>query len=81
MDREGRTEVLTEGRQFRDVRLSPDGRRALVTSPTGANFDIWLLDIEREARLVAVVHREVPEPRVHQQLLAPPERDGERPAS
>jgi len=52
-DRSGRTlGRVGEQRGYRDVQLSPDGRRASVTiigarSPTG---DIWLLDLGRNQR-------------------------------
>jgi serine/threonine-protein kinase len=48
VDRQGNTETLLgNGRRFLDPRFSPDGTRLAVTSPTGANFDIWLYDLKR----------------------------------
>ncbi len=48
VDRQGQVEVLFDnGQRFLDPRLSPDGSLLAVTSYTGANSDIWLLDLER----------------------------------
>jgi Tol biopolymer transport system component/predicted Ser/Thr protein kinase len=48
VDRDGAVEVLLDnGQRFFDPRLSPDGARVALTSYTGANSDIWLLDLVR----------------------------------
>jgi len=48
VDRQGNTKILLDnGRRFLDPRFAPDGARLAVTSPTGANFDIWLYDLKR----------------------------------
>jgi len=47
VDRHGDTETILDGRQFVEPRISPDGTQLAVTSFTGANSDIWLLDLER----------------------------------
>ncbi len=48
VDRHGAvTETLLDGRTFFDPRLSPDGTRVAFSSPEGANYDIWILDLRR----------------------------------
>jgi serine/threonine-protein kinase len=47
VDRQGRTETILESSHLSEPRLSPDGTRLLVTSRTGPNIDLWLLDLER----------------------------------
>jgi Tol biopolymer transport system component len=52
VDRRGVTETLLDvGRSFFDVRLSPDGGRLAFSSPDGANYDIWVLDLARRGAL------------------------------
>jgi hypothetical protein len=47
VDRQGRAERILDSSHLSEPRLSPDGTRLLVTSRTGANIDLWLLDLER----------------------------------
>jgi serine/threonine-protein kinase len=48
VNRNGAAEVLLDnGQRFFDPRLSPDGARVALTSYTGANSDIWVLDLVR----------------------------------
>jgi Tol biopolymer transport system component len=53
VDRTGRElETLGDPASYRDLALSPDGRRAAVSLPNaaGANHDIWLFDVARGLR-------------------------------
>ena len=46
VDRQGRsTPFRDDGREYSFPRLSPDGSRLAVSSPTGSNEDIWILDL------------------------------------
>jgi serine/threonine-protein kinase len=46
VDRAGSAQpVLDERREFRNVRLSPDGKRVALVIGTGSITDIWVLDI------------------------------------
>jgi len=46
VDRTGAvTPALSELREFRNVRLAPDGRKAALAVGTGARTDLWILDI------------------------------------
>lgn len=48
VDREGGTETLLDvDRRFFHPRLSPNGTQLALTSPTGPNFDVWVLDLAR----------------------------------
>jgi Tol biopolymer transport system component len=39
--------VRDDGREYSFPRLSPEGSRLAVTSPTGPNYDAWILDLRR----------------------------------
>jgi Tol biopolymer transport system component len=46
VDRTGTvTPALSELREFRNVRLAPDGRKVALAVGTGARTDLWILDI------------------------------------
>jgi serine/threonine-protein kinase len=46
VDRSGNaTPVLGEQREFRNVRLSPDGKRVVLVIGTGSITDLWVLDL------------------------------------
>ena len=46
VDRQGRPTVLRDdGREYSFPRLSPDGSKLAVSSPTGSNEDVWILDL------------------------------------
>ncbi len=48
VDRSGGAVTLRDdGREYSFPRLSPDGTRLAVTSPTGSNYDVWILDLLR----------------------------------
>jgi eukaryotic-like serine/threonine-protein kinase len=48
VDRAGAVvEVLLDGGKFHEPRVSPDGARVAFSSPDGANYDIWILDLAR----------------------------------
>jgi serine/threonine-protein kinase len=48
VDRAGHPVTLrNDGREYWFPRLSPDGTKVAVTSQTGSNFDVWILDLER----------------------------------
>ncbi len=48
VDREGNAAPLSDaGERFLGPRISPDGTQLAVSHPTGANFDIWVLDLVR----------------------------------
>ncbi|HSF17412.1 MAG TPA: protein kinase [Vicinamibacteria bacterium] len=47
VDRDGNVESIFESGQLYQPQLSPDGRRVMVTSRTGANVDLWVYDLER----------------------------------
>ena len=49
IDRQGNAETIREGAFLSEPRLSPDDSQLLVTSRTGANIDLWLLDLETSA--------------------------------
>jgi serine/threonine-protein kinase len=36
-----------DGREYSFPRLSPDGTQLAVTSPSGSNYDVWILDLRR----------------------------------
>ncbi len=49
VDRQGTAvQLLDNGRAFSFPRLSPDGNRLALGSPTGANDDVWILDLTRK---------------------------------
>lgn len=48
VDRKGVAQTLLGDREFSFPRLSPDGGRLAVTSPTGANYDVWILGLGRK---------------------------------
>jgi eukaryotic-like serine/threonine-protein kinase len=46
VDRQGHaTPFRDEGREYSFPRLSPDGSKLAVDSPTGSNEDVWILDL------------------------------------
>ncbi|MDX1390513.1 MAG: hypothetical protein R3344_15095, partial [Acidobacteriota bacterium] len=45
VDRAGNVESIFESGQLFEPQLSPDGRRVVVTSRTGANVDLWVYDL------------------------------------
>jgi hypothetical protein len=48
VDRTGKAVTLRDdGREYSFPRLSPDGTQLAVTSPTGSNYDVWILDLQR----------------------------------
>ncbi len=48
VDRDGRaTTLLDNGREFSFPRLSPDGSRVAVATPTGSNEDVWIFHLRR----------------------------------
>jgi serine/threonine protein kinase/Tol biopolymer transport system component len=47
VDRDGNVEPIFKSDQLYRPELSPDGRRVVVTSRTGANVDLWVYDLER----------------------------------
>jgi serine/threonine-protein kinase len=50
VDRAGEAEPLFDnGQRFFDPRLSPDGSQLALTSFSGPNNDIWVLDLERRS--------------------------------
>ncbi len=52
VDREGGTETLLDvDRRFFHPRLSPNGTQLALTSPTGPNLDVWVLDLARDGLL------------------------------
>ena len=49
VDRDGREEAIpAEGREYRRLRVSPDGTRVAVEVEDPANSDIWIWDFARE---------------------------------
>ena len=49
IDRQGKIEpLISEERDFRDPRFSPDGRFLAVAIDTDGNSDIWVYDLERD---------------------------------
>lgn len=47
VDRDGNVESIFESGVLNQPQLSPDGRRVVVTSRTGANVDLWVYDLDR----------------------------------
>ncbi len=47
VDRDGRREVIAEGRRFHSPRFSPDGRRVAVDFTQQGTRDVWLLDLRQ----------------------------------
>jgi len=47
VDRAGNVESIFKSDRLSQPQLSPDGRRVVVTSQTGANVDLWVYDLER----------------------------------
>jgi serine/threonine-protein kinase len=48
VDRGGDTELLLDdGRQYFNPRLSPDGSMLALSSQTGSNLDVWVLNLSR----------------------------------
>ncbi len=48
VDRAGRAVTLRDdGREYSFPRLSPAGTELAFTSPTGSNYDVWILDLRR----------------------------------
>ena len=46
VDRNGTAQpALSDLREYRNIRLSPDGKRAALSIGTGARSDLWILDI------------------------------------
>jgi dipeptidyl aminopeptidase/acylaminoacyl peptidase len=57
VDRDGRLSPLTEEeRAYANPRLSPDGDRLAVEIETEGNFDIWILDLDRDVSTRLTFH-------------------------
>jgi serine/threonine-protein kinase len=47
VDREGRREIIGDGRRFHNPRFSPDGRQLAVDFTHGGSRDVWTMDLRQ----------------------------------